>query len=84
MHVHWVSKGQMDQNWIVGGFAGDGTPFYICHGYTQNTETNEKILIPGKYFLPTGSCYVPLNGNEITLDDFTVLAKKRHDEVLRL
>lgn len=69
LNVRWVPKYETNRNWIIGGLAGDGKPLFICRGVTDN------VLIPGKYYRPIDCCYVALNGKEICLTDFLILAR---------
>jgi hypothetical protein len=57
-----------DKKLIKGGLAGNNEPFYICRA-NFNSQT-----IPGKFFKPTGCCYVASYGKEHCVNDFSLLS----------
>lgn len=68
--IKWIPSTEKQENLITGGQAGNGIAFYVCRGVFK-----EK-LIPGKYYEPTGCCYIPCFGKEECVTDYSLLSEK--------
>jgi hypothetical protein len=67
--TNWVTSSSIPADAIVAGYESNGTPFYVCHG-----GTNEGYgLQPGKYRSGFSGCDFGYGGQEIYAPDFQFL-----------
>lgn len=61
---NWFKKGSVA---VSSQDSGSVLNFWICRG------AHEGSTIPGKFYEPTGCCYVPSNGKEVCLQDYELM-----------
>lgn len=67
--IAWIPKNRKHENLIDGGNDGDGRPFYVCRANFK------EMTIPGKFYKPTGCCYVATGGKEHCAQDYSLMQK---------
>lgn len=67
--VGWIAGDaeHKKQDLIIGGESGDKIPFYVCKGSFNNQ------IIPGKFYEPTGCCYVVTLNKEYCVKNYSLM-----------
>lgn len=74
---NYMYSGNKIKNAIIGGSAGNGEPFYVCSGFLDGQK------IPGKFYKPTGCCYVALLGKEYCAETYLYLTTSEYETYFR-